>query len=66
MHIAISECIFAIPVSLIGGQLFGVKTHSCARLLYVCYYDSSPSTTQYIDISAIWSSEYSISPSTIV
>jgi len=53
MHIAISECIFAIPVSLIGGQLFGVKTHSCARLLYVCYYDSSPSTTQYIDISAI-------------
>ena len=57
------SCTCAVPVALICSQLFGVKTYNCVSLFYVCYCTSLitiPPTTQYINISAIWSSQQSI------
>ena len=63
MHIAIIECVSCtctVPVSLIFGQLVRVKTYSKLSLFYIRYCTSLtpiPPTIQYIDISAIWSSQ---------
>jgi len=62
MHIVTIECTCAFPVSLISGQLFGVKKHTvvCMSLFSVCYCTNLiliQLTTQYIDISAIQSSQ---------
>ena len=63
MHIAIIECVSCtctVPVSLICGQVFGVKMYSFVSLFYVYSCTSLisiPPTTQYIDTSAIWSSQ---------
>ena len=57
LFIACISCIYVVPVSLICGQLFGVKSYSCVSLFYACYctiLTPIPPTTQYIDLLTIW------------